>query len=175
MNRYLNAIYELNGSQWGGILSGLFNIPTTHFPGLRRRPSIAIELRPACNTGTQHTHRWTVWTRGPKLGTVAPVSSHLAFLGDAPPTPPTAAALIRLCQTRTVGGWPTQMQKVCTTFPLFQPHRVPLWINEFTTFVITPTELQDVWMNCKFLKDQELNDLLFTYRCHNLQFFKKFN
>ena len=72
---------------------------------------------------------------------------------------------------------PTQMQKVCTKFShCFSPTEFLFeYVNEFTTFVITPTELQDVWMSCtrQFFNDQKLDDLLFTYRCHNLKFFTK--
>ena len=41
---------------------------------------------------------------------------------------------------------PTQMQKVCTKFShCFSPTEFLFeYVNEFTTFVITPTELQDV-------------------------------
>ena len=88
--------------------------------GLWRRPSIAIELRPACNTGIQHTHTHTqvnCVNKGPETRDCGTCFQPPGVFGDAPATPPTAAALIRLCQTRTVGGQ-RKCRKCAQNFPI---------------------------------------------------------
>ena len=117
--------------------------------GLWRRPSIAIELRPACNTGIQHTHTHTHTGELCEQGARNSGLWHLfpatwRFWGR--PGNPTHCRRIDPALSNEDCWGPTQMQKVCTKFShCFSPTEFLFeYVNEFTTFVITPTELQDV-------------------------------
>ena len=77
-------------------------------------------VRRATRASNTHTHTHTqvnCVNKGPETRDCGTCFQPPGVFGDAPATPPTAAALIRLCQTRTVGGQ-RKCRKCAQNFPI---------------------------------------------------------